>query len=141
MKKRHQETVDILYRLTPIIHPQDVLDNARAGERWIVRVNGWLADHIVAFVGTMICAYLFAALALISLPHAIQSHDSIIIVAWIAQTFIQLVLLPVIIVAQNRQTERDRVKDEVDHKATRHLYEVNEEQLQLLRKIAGDKNG
>ena len=38
-----------------------------------------------------------------SLPAAIASHDPIIIVAWIAQTFLQLVLLPVIIVGQNIQ--------------------------------------
>jgi len=54
-------------------------------------------------VGTMWCAYLFTLLALVSLPAALQSHDKIIIVAWIAQTFLQLVLLPIIIVGQNVQ--------------------------------------
>ena len=51
----------------------------------------------------MWCAYVFAILALISLPAAIGSHSAIIIVAWIAQTFLQLVLLPIIIVGQNIQ--------------------------------------
>ena len=41
--------------------------------------------------------------ALISLPAAISSGQAIVIVAWIAQTFIQLVLLPIIIVGQNIQ--------------------------------------
>ncbi len=51
----------------------------------------------------MWAAYLFTCLALISLPAAINSGNSIIIVAWIAQTFLQLVLLPIIIVGQNLQ--------------------------------------
>jgi hypothetical protein len=51
----------------------------------------------------MWAAYLFTLLALVSLPAALQSHDRIIIVAWVAQTFLQLVLLPVIIVGQNVQ--------------------------------------
>jgi hypothetical protein len=62
-----------------------------------------LGARITAVVGTMVCALLFACLALISLPAAIRSGDLIVIVAWIAQTFIQLVLLPIIIVGQNVQ--------------------------------------
>jgi hypothetical protein len=49
----------------------------------------------------MTCAYIFAALALVSLPAAILSNNVIVIVAWIAQTFLQLVLLSVIMVGQN----------------------------------------
>jgi hypothetical protein len=50
-------------------------------------------------------AYLFTLLALISFPSAIGSGNSIIIVAWIAQTFLQLALLPIIIVGQNIQAK------------------------------------
>lgn len=56
-------------------------------------------------VGTMWAAYVFALLSLVSLPAAISSGDPIIIVAWIAQTFLQLVLLPIIIVGQNIQAK------------------------------------
>jgi hypothetical protein len=49
----------------------------------------------------MWCAYAFAALALISLPEAIKSHSAVTLVSWISQTFLQLVLLSVIIVGQN----------------------------------------
>jgi hypothetical protein len=52
-------------------------------------------------VGTMWCAYAFAALALISLPQAISSHSTVTLVSWVSQTFLQLVLLSVIIVGQN----------------------------------------
>jgi len=62
-----------------------------------------LGARITAVVGTMATALGFTLLALISLPSAIKSRDVIIIVAWIAQTFLQLVLLPIIIVGQNVQ--------------------------------------
>jgi hypothetical protein len=61
--------------------------------------NGWLANLITNAVGTMWCAYAFAALALVSLPAAIRGGTATLI-AWIAQTFLQLVLLSVIMVGQ-----------------------------------------
>jgi tetratricopeptide (TPR) repeat protein len=63
----------------------------------------------------MWCAYLFVLIALISLPAAISSHDPIIIVGWIAQTFLQLVLLPIIIVGQNVQAAADDARAQSDH--------------------------
>jgi hypothetical protein len=65
------------------------------------RFNAWLAVKVTNGVGTMWCAYAFAVLALISLPQAISSHDAVTLVSWISQTFLQLVLLSVIIVGQN----------------------------------------
>jgi hypothetical protein len=67
------------------------------------RLNSRVALLITVAVGSMWCAYLFTLIALVSLPSALATHDKIIIVAWIAQTFLQLVLLPVIIVGQNIQ--------------------------------------
>ena len=61
--------------------------------------NGWLAVKITDVVGTMWCAYAFAGLALISLPAAIKGGTALLI-AWIAQTFLQLVLLSIIMVGQ-----------------------------------------
>jgi hypothetical protein len=65
-----------------------------------VRFNSWLAVKITDGVGTMWCAYLFAAVAFIGLPPALKPGGEGII-AWIAQTFLQLVLLSIIIVGQN----------------------------------------
>jgi hypothetical protein len=67
------------------------------------RINNFnrrVAEKITAFVSTMWCAYIFAVIALISLPAAIRTGDVVIIVAWIAQTFLQLVLLSIIMVGQ-----------------------------------------
>jgi hypothetical protein len=62
--------------------------------------NRRVALRVTAFVSTMWSAYFFAGIALISLPAAIRSGDTLIIVAWIAQTFLQLVLLSIIMVGQ-----------------------------------------
>ena len=84
------------------------------------RFNTWLAVKICNGVGTMWCAYVFGVLALLSLPailtqanivshnffpHFIISPGLILLVAWIAQTFLQLVLLSIIIVGQNVQAQ------------------------------------
>ena len=69
----------------------------------IGRLNARVGLKITVIVGTMWCAYLFTLLALVSAPTAFRSGASLIIVAWIAQTFLQLVLLPIIIVGQNVQ--------------------------------------
>ena len=61
--------------------------------------NDALAIKITNSVGTMWCAYAFAGLALISLPDAIKAGTAPLI-AWIAQTFLQLVLLSIIMVGQ-----------------------------------------
>jgi len=53
------------------------------------RFNLWLAQKVTSGVATMWCAYLFAGIALISLPKALQSGDSLVIVSWVAQTFLQ----------------------------------------------------
>jgi hypothetical protein len=64
-----------------------------------VGFNGWLAATITKGVGSMWCAYAFAALALVSLPEAV--HQGVVtLVSWISQTFLQLVLLSIIMVGQ-----------------------------------------
>ena len=68
-------------------------------ESAVQRFNAFLAVGITSAVGTMWCAYLFAVLALISLPEAVRGGTATL-VAWIAQTFLQLVLLSIIIVGQ-----------------------------------------
>ena len=59
----------------------------------------WLTEH----VGTMWTAYAFAVLAIIGLFAILGLLSPIIalLIAWISQTFLQLVLLPVIMVGQN----------------------------------------
>lgn len=105
------------------------------GEHPIGRFNTRVAVFITRSVGSMWCAYLFTALALISLPAAIRSHDPVIIVSWIAQTFLQLVLLPIIIVGQNVLAKASDARAESDHKTllairALSLLQLGEQQLE-----------
>ena len=79
---------------------------------WINALNRRIAEKITSGVSTMWAAYLFAAIALISLPSAIHSGDTLIIVDWVAQTFLQLVLLSIVMVGQQRSSEK--VSKEID---------------------------
>jgi hypothetical protein len=106
------------------------------------RFNTWLAVKITKTVGTMWVAYIFAAIALVSLPAAIASRNVIIIVAWIAQTFFQLVLLPIIIVGQNVIQAANDARAEADHetltavhKLTVEVHSINEAQSAILRQL------
>ena len=81
--------------------------------------NAKVAVILTRGVGTMACAYLFCLISFASLPAilvqagVLQKSEVppfltkaglILIVSWIAQTFIQLVLLSVIMVGQNVQS-------------------------------------
>jgi hypothetical protein len=81
--------------------------------------NAKFAVLITRGVGTMACAYVFAVLALVSLPAILiqagvltksdvpgflTKPGLILIVAWVAQTFLQLVLLSIILVGQRVQS-------------------------------------
>jgi hypothetical protein len=106
------------------------------------RFNTWLALKVTSTVGTMWMAYAFAALTLISLPAAIASRSPIIIVAWIAQTFLQLVLLPIIIVGQNVIQAANDARAEADHETLIAIHELTKaidklqlSQLTILKKL------
>lgn len=71
------------------------------GTSFMGRVNAALGLRITVIVGTMWAAYVFGAIALISLPSNIHSTQTLIL--WISSSFLQLVLLPIIIVGQNIQ--------------------------------------
>ena len=91
------------------------------------RFNLWLANKVTAGVATMWCAYLFAGIALISLPKALQTGDSIVIVSWIAQTFLQLVLLSIIMVGQKVQSASVEQKIDETHTASLAEFELAKE--------------
>jgi hypothetical protein len=96
------------------------------------RFNTSLALLVTRSVGTMWAAYAFTALAVISLPAAIASRSPIIIVAWIAQTFLQLVLLPIIIVGQNVISASQDARAEADHLTLTALHTMNVQQIEML---------
>jgi len=86
-----------------IPHPRIAEHSAAAAPKSIdehVGFNGRIALFVTTTVGTMWCAYFFAVLALIALPDALGG-GILPIIQWISQTFIQLVMLSVIMVGQN----------------------------------------
>lgn len=95
-------TPGVIFRHVP--HPR-ALEHKRPPQTTDERlgVNGKIGVFITTVVGTMWAAYLFTLLAGVSLPSVLASGNLVTIVAWIAQTFLQLVLLPIIIVGQNVQ--------------------------------------
>ena len=124
--------------------------------------NAKFAVLVTRLVGSMWCAYLFTVIALISLPailinanvltksdvpHILASPGLILIVAWVAQTFIQLVLLSVIMVGQavqsaasdarSEQTYEDTVKiiDALNVKTDGGIKDLRDELLAAIEKI------
>ena len=94
--------------------------------------NGWLAVQITNGVGTMWCAYAFTALALISLPEAIRGGVGPLI-AWIAQTFLQLVLLSIIMVGQKVAAAASDKQAFQTYKDAEALLEISNDMQKLLK--------
>src|SRR3954452_6096778 len=94
--------------------------------------NGWLANLITNAVGTMWCAYAFAGLALVSLPAAIRGGTATLI-AWIAQTFLQLVLLSIIMVGQKVAAEKSDRQLEQTYCDAEALLKISDEIHTLLK--------
>ncbi len=79
------------------------------------RFNEWLALKITSIVSTMWTAYVFGLLALMSLPAILEqigigkgifpgwmdSASLVALIAWLSSNFLQLVLLPIIMVGQD----------------------------------------
>jgi hypothetical protein len=100
----------------------------------IGRINQKIATKITSFVSTMWCAYIFAAIALISLPAAIKSGDRIVIVAWVAQTFLQLVLLSIIMVGQDSSSKGMQQKIGETHTASLAEFELAKKSQEIATK-------
>lgn len=138
--------MDILKPNKNVINPKELLKKEEQG---ITRFNTWLALKITNKVGSMWTAYLFTVLALVSLPAILTqgnfvsagtfpkwliSVSLISLVAWIAQTFVQLVLLPIIMVGQNVIQGQQDAKSEADHKTLTYLANLQDEQMTELKK-------
>jgi hypothetical protein len=96
-----------------------------------VGFNGKVALILTTVVGTMWCAYAFACLALVALPSA-AGGGSLALIQWVSQTFIQLVMLSVIMVGQNILSRASDKRAEMtynDADATFHESEQIQEHL------------
>jgi hypothetical protein len=109
--------------------PVKVNDQRPTGNEF-QRFNSWLGLKITLIVGTMVAAYVFAAVALISLPSNIHRTQDFIL--WLSSSFLQLVLLPIIIVGQNIQARAaDKRSEATYHDADAILHEALQIQQHL----------
>ncbi|HET9173386.1 MAG TPA: hypothetical protein VFN97_28405 [Actinospica sp.] len=105
-------------------------------ENAVARFNTRVAILVTKIVGSMWCAYAFGIMDLFSLPTAIRGGTGTLI-AWIAQTFLQLVLLSIIMVGQNVQAEAaDKRAEATFHDVSVVLHENAQLQAHL---VAQDK--
>jgi hypothetical protein len=110
------------------------------GTSAIGRFNNWLALLINRGVGTMWASYLFVLIAMVSLPQALAaflSGDRVTGITWLSQSFLQLVLLPVILVGQRVISEAQDLRAEADHETLTALQKINVQQLQILEVLEG----
>ncbi len=77
-------------------------------------VNDKIAIGITKVVATMWAAYVFAGLAFVALPAAIAQGSLTVLVNWVSSNFLQLVLLPLIMVGQDLQGRHAETRAELD---------------------------
>lgn len=116
-------------RLKPhpnVINPKDLLTKEKTfSDRFAV----WIATH----VGSMYCFYLFNLLAFLSAKAAFATHNLVPIVNWVSSNWIQLVLLPAIMVAQNVAQKASDAKSQADHMTLTYLANLQDEQMTELK--------
>jgi hypothetical protein len=96
------------------------------------RFNAAVAVKVTRVVGTMYCAYVFTVIALVALPAAIEQGSPTVVVNWLSSNFLQLVLLPIIIVGQNVISAAQDARAEADHETLTALHELAKQQIQIL---------
>lgn len=71
------------------------------------KFNDWLALRITKGVGTMYCAYIFAVVGGMGVYFSLTNDTKgTLIIGSVSGYFLQLVLLPIIIVGQNLQAQK-----------------------------------
>ena len=113
-----------------VMHPRELLKKELKG---ISKFNYWLAVKITKGVGTMWCAYAFFIIDLFMLPPVIKANSVMVWVTYIAQTVLQLVLLPIIMVGQNVIQTQNESKADTDHKTLTYLAKLQDEQMDELK--------
>jgi len=95
--------------------------------------NTWLAVNITKSVGTMWAAYIFTLIAVGGAVAVVTNNAFLTALSvLISQTFLQLVLLPIIIVGQNVISASQDARAEQDHLTLTTLHSINVQQLKML---------
>src|SRR5438874_4351536 len=114
-----------------MVQSQHVLAKVH-GAGTLGRFNAAVAVRITRIVGTMYCAYAFTMIALVAFPAALQQGSATVLVNWLSSNFLQLVLLPIIIVGQNVISAAQDARAEADHETLTALHEMSKQELEIL---------
>jgi hypothetical protein len=109
-----------------------------AGDSAVGRFNSRLAVLITRGVGTMWAAYVFVLIAFVSLPQALAAFlagDTVTGITWLSQSFLQLVLLPILMVGQRVIAAAQDLRAEADHETLTALHQINVLQLRILEEL------
>lgn len=98
------------------------------------KFNDHFAVLVTNGVSTMWCAYLFALLAFWG-GTTVNWHKASEIVQWVSQTFLQLVLLSIIMVGQKVLTENSDNMNKEMHDAVMEELKIAKQERAELRKI------
>ena len=110
-----------------VINPKDLLKKEKTfSDKFAV----WIATH----VGSMYCFYLFNVIAFLSAKSAFETHNLVPIINWVSSNWIQLVLLPAIMVAQNLAQKASDAKAQADHITLTYLANMQDDQMAELKK-------
>jgi hypothetical protein len=124
------------------VQSQDVHEQVH-GDGVVGRFNAWLAVLITRKVGTMWAAYLFTVIGITALVGALTGNIVLtLVVGGFSSYFLQLVLLPVIIVGQNVQQATNDARAQADHETltavhdlTKHIDVLQDQQIQILEAL------
>ncbi len=109
-----------------VINPRDIIKIEN-------NFNNKFAVLIATHVGSMYCFYIFNLIAFLSAKSAFQTHNLVPIVNWISSNWIQLILLPAIMVAQNVAQKATDAKSQVDHMTLTYLTNLQDQQMLELK--------
>lgn len=113
------------------------VDHLPSGTRY-QRFNKTLALWLTRNVGTMTCFWAFTVLSLLSLPATLHqmgmrvplipayflTFGFVLLITWICQNYIQLVLLPALMVGQQLQNEASDARSAKQFEDTEHIKDL-----------------
>jgi hypothetical protein len=133
-KTHHTLQLTSLFQHNPFPHKPHNVNEQHKAEQEASGVNTRIAVRLTKSVGTMWTAYSFAVLAIIGLLAIIGWLPPVValLVAWLSQTFLQLVFLPILSVGQNVLGRHAELMAEEQFNTTMNSYHAIEEIMQHL---------
>ena len=111
-----------------VVHPKELLEKDK-------RFNNKLANILGNTLGSMGFFYFCVLLDIAELPSVIKTNSVLIWIAYISQTVIQLIALPILSTQANIQQKHTEAKADTDHRTLTYLATIQDEQLEILKEL------